>query len=126
MAGNLESQVSILCLNPTGVAASVSGGILRCDRASGDPVEKQVFADCPDRGTTAAVGGNRAFAPDFREKLSDCYATASTAGPHSICFTAAEPDSPWGLYSDIARRANMGSAIHIRLPEARVLHSCRT
>jgi len=57
MAGNLESQVPVLCLNPTGVAASISGGILRCDRASGDPVEKQVFADCPDRGTTAAVGG---------------------------------------------------------------------
>jgi hypothetical protein len=51
MAGNLESQVSVLCLNPTGVAASISGGILRCDRASGDPVEKQVFADCPDRST---------------------------------------------------------------------------
>ena len=57
MAGNLESQVSVLCLNPTGVAASISAGILRCDRSSGDPVEKQVFADCPDRGTTAAVGG---------------------------------------------------------------------
>ena len=63
MAGNLESQVSVLCLNPTGVAASISGGILRCDRASGDPVEKQVFADRPDRGTTAAVGGKGSFAP---------------------------------------------------------------
>jgi hypothetical protein len=31
----------------------------RCDRASIDPVAKQVFADCPDRGTTAAVGGFR-------------------------------------------------------------------
>jgi hypothetical protein len=63
MAGNLESQVSVPCLNPTGVAASISGGILRCDRASGDPVEKQVFADCTDRGTTAAVGGKGSFAP---------------------------------------------------------------
>ena len=61
MAGNLESQVSVLCLNPTGVAASISGGILRCHRARGDPVEKQVFADCTDRGTTAAVGGELPF-----------------------------------------------------------------
>jgi hypothetical protein len=28
---------------------------------SGAPVGKQVFADCPDRGTTAAVGGFRPF-----------------------------------------------------------------
>src|SRR5467141_2558259 len=66
MAGNLESQVSVLCLNPTGVAASISGGILRCDRASGDPVEKQVFADCPDRGTTAAVGGKPPLIQRYR------------------------------------------------------------
>jgi hypothetical protein len=32
-------RFSVLCLNPTGIAASISGGILRCDRASGDPVE---------------------------------------------------------------------------------------
>jgi hypothetical protein len=35
---------------------------VRCDRTGGDPVEKQVFADCPDRGTTAAVGGKLTFA----------------------------------------------------------------
>jgi hypothetical protein len=44
-----------LAYNPTGVAGSISGGFPRRDRASIDPVAKQVFADCPDRGTTAAV-----------------------------------------------------------------------
>src|SRR5712664_864720 len=41
---------------------------LQAPRASGeaattvqDVVEKQVFADCTDRGTTAAVGGNASF-----------------------------------------------------------------
>ena len=71
MAGNLESQVSVLCLNPTGVAASISAGTLRCDRASGDPVEKQVFADCPDRGTTAAVGGKPPFERCLSAHLQD-------------------------------------------------------
>jgi hypothetical protein len=31
------------------------------DRAGGDPVKKQVFADCTDRVITAAVGGLRSF-----------------------------------------------------------------
>ena len=31
-------------LQSSGVAASISRGILRCDRASGDPVEKQVIS----------------------------------------------------------------------------------
>ena len=75
MAGNLEPQVSVLCLNPTGVAASISAGILRCDRASGDPVEKQVFADCPDGGATAAVGREPSSEPGAKRMI--CSASSS-------------------------------------------------
>ena len=40
----------------------ISGLLAKPATTVQDAVEKQVFADCPDRGTTAAVGGLRAFA----------------------------------------------------------------
>ena len=52
-----EGRCYELAYNPTGGLPDQFQGASRVAIvASIDPVAKQVFADCPDRGTTAAVG----------------------------------------------------------------------
>jgi hypothetical protein len=77
----------------------ISGLLAKPATTVQDAVEKQVFADCTDRGTTAAMGGKASFdlilakdetARELPFGQGSCWRKRKIEGPHGALTTAGE------------------------------------